>query len=145
MELRPLPERLDVATIVARASTVLEGLPRPPRLVVLFGSYARGTAGAGSDVDIAIAPDGDMSLSDELSLEEKLTSVLGIEVDLARLDVDDVTFRYRVARDGVVVFSRPAWEAPRFFARAAIEHDEMAPLIADACERFARKHAGGAA
>jgi len=136
---------IDVATLVARAKGVIAALSVPPRLVVLFGSRARGTAVAQSDVDLAILPNGAMALGDELALEAELTRALGVEVDLVRIDVDDVMLRWRVARDGIVVWASPAHEAPRFLARAASEHDEMAPLLEDAAWRFQRRLAAGGA
>jgi hypothetical protein len=64
---------------------------------------------------------------------------LGLEVDLVRLDVDHVMLRWRVARDGVVVWANPAFEAPRFLARAASEQDEMAPLFEEAGRLYRRR------
>ena len=135
----------DVNELVTRAARVVESLPRPPRLVILFGSHARGSAHADSDVDLAFLPDGETSLAEELSLEADLTRALDCDVDLVRLDTDDAILKWRVARDGVVVFASPAREAPRFFARAAMEHDEMAPMLEDASRRFARRIAAGRA
>jgi predicted nucleotidyltransferase len=135
---------LDADSLIARASKVFEHFSVPARLAVLFGSRARGTAGPASDVDIGFIPAGEISLGQELALEAELTRALGAEVDLVRLDVEDVMLRYRVAKDGIVILAHPAFEAPRFFARAAVDHDEMAPLFADACRRFAQRLAGGA-
>ena len=58
----------------------------PVRLVVLFGSSARGSARPDSDVDLGFLPDRDLTLGDELALQrrfevpvEKLGRILTVE------------------------------------------------------------------
>jgi predicted nucleotidyltransferase len=106
------------------------------RLVILFGSVARGTASEDSDVDLGVLGSGVLSLADELALQARLEQRLACRVDLVRLDLADPMLRWRVARDGVVLHADPPAEAARFLAQAAIEHDEMAPLIEEATRRF---------
>ena len=134
---------LDPATIIRCAADVLAGAVKPPRLVVLFGSHARGTAHDDSDIDLGFLPGEKMSLAEELALEAELTRTLEHEVDLVPLDTDDTMLKWRAARDGVVVRAVPPMEAARFFARAAVEHDEMAPTLEEAGRRFARRLAIG--
>jgi predicted nucleotidyltransferase len=55
------------------------------RFAVLFGSAARGTDTAHSDVDIAIAAR-DADLERVLDLEEKLSRLTGRRVDVVRLE-----------------------------------------------------------
>ncbi|MBL8737428.1 MAG: hypothetical protein JNL12_13440 [Planctomycetes bacterium] len=74
----------------------------PARLVVLFGSAAKGPMHAGSDVDIGWIPvDPNLSLGHELAFQAVLTGAAGLEVDLVRLDQASTICRYEVARDGI--------------------------------------------
>jgi uncharacterized protein len=110
------------------------------RLAVVFGSTARGSARANSDVDLAILPaDPSLSLREELELQVRLERALERSVDLVRLDGATPALRWRVARDGIVVQATPPYEAPRFLASAASEHDELAPLFEDATRRYSAR------
>ena len=52
------------------------------RNVAVFGSVARGEAGPGSDVDLLVEFEPDSSLLDLIDLEEALTDLLGVQVDV---------------------------------------------------------------
>lgn len=115
------------------------------RVAVLFGSHARGTARAGSDVDVAVLPaSGDLSLSQEHQLATELERAAGAAVDLVRIDRASPRLRWRIARDGIVLLSNPAHAASRFLARSGIEHDEMRVLRLDAMRRYRARIASGA-
>ena len=114
---------------------LLEGPPL--RLAILFGSHARGTARPDSDLDLAILPvDPALSLRDENLLVTNLERATGASIDLVRLDLAAPALRWRVARDGVVLLSTPPHAAPRFLARAGIEHDELRELEVEAMRRY---------
>lgn len=106
-------------------------------VAIVFGSVARGATHAGSDVDVGVIFRGDVSLGDELALQGRIERAVGRPVDIVRLDEAGLPLRWRVARDGVIVYSDPPYAAPRFLARTAIEHDETAELHADAMRRYA--------
>jgi predicted nucleotidyltransferase len=108
----------------------------PLRLVILFGSVARGSATTKSDVDLGVLPSRELSLTEELALQGRLEEAVGAGVDLVRLDHADAGLRWRVAREGVVLYAPVRTDASRFLARAAIEHDEMAHVMEDAARRF---------
>jgi predicted nucleotidyltransferase len=112
------------------------GVPRL-KLALLFGSTARGTDRPDSDVDVAILPE-DLSipLSAELALEARLAKACGRHVDLVRIDRASPMLAWRIARDAIVLLSEPPAEAPRFRARAAIEHDEHADVRREAARRY---------
>jgi predicted nucleotidyltransferase len=109
---------------------------------LLFGSVARGSDHAGSDLDVAILPvDRELSLADELGLQTRLALLAKREVDLVRLDHCAPALRFRVAREGIPLLGdRSALNA--FRARAGIEHAEMMPLIRRASEVFQRRLVG---
>ncbi|MBL0219891.1 MAG: nucleotidyltransferase domain-containing protein [Myxococcales bacterium] len=125
-------------TLVATARRVLAAGP-PLRLAVLFGSQATGRARQGSDVDIAILPcDPDLALKAELELAGALSSALGREVDLLRLDRAATLLRWEIARHGTpLVTSSHEW--PRFRASAASEHAEIAEALEHAARLFQRR------
>jgi predicted nucleotidyltransferase len=114
------------------------------RLGVLFGSRAAGTARPGSDFDIGILPlDPDLSLHAELSLAADLSSVVGTEVDLVRLDRDDPLLGREVARNGVCLFEEVPGVFTAYRARALSTWLDFEETIAPHRERFLRRLATG--
>jgi len=80
----------------------------PVELAVLYGSRARGDAGPGSDVDLAVAfPDSLSSVERtraRLSLIERLGVTLGTDdVDVIPLDRAPDALLVEIIRDGIVV------------------------------------------
>ncbi len=53
-----------------------------PKMVGVFGSYARNEQKAGSDLDLLIEFDRKVNLLDLIGLEQELTELLKIKVDL---------------------------------------------------------------
>lgn len=90
------------------------------RLLALHGSRARGDADVGSDWDFAYL--GEEGL-DELELRRRLCDALGTDhIDLADLARAGGLLRFRVAKDGVLLFERNpgafedfCYEAARFW------------------------------
>jgi predicted nucleotidyltransferase len=112
---------MNAATIGERLREVLAGEPEV-LAAWLFGSTARGTDRASSDVDVAILTRRPMrgTLDDlHLDVRERLTAALGREVDLVVLDVRDDELVHRVLRDGVLLRDddRPARVAFEVAAR----------------------------
>ncbi len=70
----------------------------------LFGSRARGTAGARSDIDLAIEIDGSVDWS-RLWLEVEDYPTL-LEIDLVQMDQVTGAFKCRIERDGKVLYAR---------------------------------------
>jgi len=66
------------------AQTISQTLNDPDiRLAILFGSQASGRTIAGSDADVAVALDGEMSPVRRGELSARLFEVRGCEVDVA--------------------------------------------------------------
>ncbi len=56
-----------------------------PRLVGIFGSYARNEQNAQSDLDILIDFESNLNLIELIGIEQELSELLGIKVDLVTL------------------------------------------------------------
>ena len=96
------------------------------RLLVLYGSRARGEAHAGSDWDFGFLGDG----VDAGSLAADLVGVVGSErVDLVDLGRAGALLAFHVARDGLVLHASPA-DAFQAFQLSATHHWlEMADTV----------------
>ncbi len=102
-----------------------------PRIgyALVFGSHARGTAHAGSDLDIAIGGLDDAFTTKELGdLTSRLESATGQTVDLALLDEAPPGLAFRVFRDGkeLVMHNRATFVARK--ARAILEYLDWKPM-----------------
>ena len=88
---------------MARLQQTLRGC-RDVRLALLFGSFARGEAREGSDVDIAVLG----PIRDPLGLRAELVEACGREVDLVSLEDPGFALLQAIVRDG-----KPLHEATR--------------------------------
>ena len=98
----------------------------------LFGSYARGTADAQSDVDVAVllATEPPRTLDGlHLDLADDLTGALGQRVDLVVLNRAPVDLIHRVLRDGVLLVERNPSARIRFEVRARNEYFDLLPHL----------------
>lgn len=97
------------------------------RLVVLFGSRARGDAHARSDWDVGFLADAAFDADRLLAI---LVERLGADrVDLVDLGRAGALLRHRVARDGIAVFEREASEFTRFWLDAVGAWCDLAPVL----------------
>lgn len=114
----------------------LRGGP-PLRLAVLFGSGARGTMHAGSDLDIGIVPtSAGLSWAAETGLQADLAHACGRDVDVVRLDEATTLLRGQVARDGRPLLESTPGEFTRFRVAALIEYLDFLPAYDAAAECF---------
>ena len=114
------PPVLDALREAARAAPGLE-------LIVLFGSRARGEAGAASDWDfgcLATAP------FDAASLLGVLVETVGSDrVDLVDLRRASGLLRYRAARDGRLIYETRPGTADQFCLDAVTFWCDAAPVL----------------
>jgi uncharacterized protein len=97
------------------------------RLLVLFGSRARDSAGPESDWDIAylLGAGGDPD-----SFQAEITEALGTnDVDLADLARGSALLRYRVAAEGKLLYEASAGEFERFQIEATRYWCDVAPVL----------------
>jgi len=105
------------------------------RLVVLFGSVARGTAAAWSDLDIGVSG---LDTWSALELGAELGELLGREPHVVDLDEASDWLRYRVAEDGVLLLEAEEGTWARYVARAMLGYFDLAPII-ELCAEGARQ------
>ena len=74
--------------------------------IVLFGSYARGTQNAESDIDIAIKPNTNISKKQIFYLSQDLEEEIKTEVDLINLDDINDSFRYEILINGKTIYCK---------------------------------------
>lgn len=126
-----------------------EVLPSEPvRVAYLFGSRARGTARAGSDVDVAVLLDPSVEASDrlgvQLRLARRLAAASGVgDIDLVVLDGAPLPLRGRVVQEGRVVFSVDEAARVEYDSRTAREFFDYAIFIAPFDRAMLLRHAAG--
>jgi predicted nucleotidyltransferase len=103
-------------------------------LAYLFGSYARGQAGPLSDVDIALllagSPDDDRCFEIRIDMMGRVMDALHVnEVDVAILNQAPLALRYRVVRDGQVLFCRDENIRIAFTAQTVSRYLDFKPVI----------------
>lgn len=74
--------------------------------IVLFGSYARGTQNAESDIDIAIKPNTNISKKQIFYLSQDLEEKIKTEIDLINLDDINDSFRYEILINGKTIYCK---------------------------------------
>jgi predicted nucleotidyltransferase len=120
-------------------SSALRGFFRdgPPDVmaVYLFGSRARETATASSDVDVAVlyaeppAPSLE-GLGPALDIEADLERMLGLPVQVVILNQAPVDLVHRVLRDGKLLIDRDPSRRIRFEVKARNEFFDLQPILA---------------
>jgi predicted nucleotidyltransferase len=105
---------------------------------LLFGSTARNTRSATSDIDVAIGvvPGVRLTALEIGELTARLEGVAGRTVDLVIADEAPPAISYRVFRDGCVISMRDRPAFVRAKARAILEYLDFKP-IHDLCIRGA--------
>ncbi len=92
----------DIAKIVSDIAS-----DYPIREVVLFGSYARGTATDSSDLDLMLFTDSTFSVFDAVNFKKAVELLVGANVDVVSGNhITNRTFERAVDRDKVLVYER---------------------------------------
>jgi hypothetical protein len=103
-------------------------------LAYLFGSHARGRAGPLSDVDVAVllagAPTDDRCFGARLEIIGGLMDILHAnDVDVLVLNQAPAALRYRVLRDGQLLFCGAEQARIDFTVRTVGEYLDLKPMI----------------
>ncbi|MDB4937065.1 MAG: polymerase subunit beta [Labilithrix sp.] len=96
----------------------------------LFGSQARGTASAASDVDVALLLTSAPKTLDDLQLDvaADLERELGLPVDVVVLNHAPSDLIHRVLRDGELLVENDRSARIRFEVRARNDYFDLAPV-----------------
>lgn len=121
---------MDAAAIESRLRDLFAADPRGAAAVYLFGSTARGTHRAASDVDVAILSAGaPPSGLEALDLEGDLERALGRRTQLIVLERAPVDLVHRVLRDGRLLLDRDPSRRIRFEVRSRQEYFDLLPVL----------------
>jgi predicted nucleotidyltransferase len=108
--------------------------PRAANLVAvyLFGSTARGTAAADSDVDVGVlyrtAPRPTL-LDQPFDVTADLSETLGRQVDMVVMNSAPVDLVKRILRDGEILIERDRSARIAFEVRARNEYFDLLPIL----------------
>lgn len=105
-------------------------LLREPRIAyaLVFGSAARGSAHAHSDVDVAIGTIAPLDVHELGALIGDLEAAAGRPVDLVSLDDAGPALAYRVFRDGVVIVERDRPALVKRKTKAILDYLDFKPI-----------------
>jgi predicted nucleotidyltransferase len=97
---------------------------------LVFGSVARGTSHAGSDLDVAVAGAGGRRLTTlELGdVASRLETATGRPVDVVALEDAPPGLAYRIFRDGTLILERDRAALVARKARAILEYLDFQPI-----------------
>ena len=133
----PIVARLRPMASLVEALTARLTEERGVVAAYLFGSQARGTAGPGSDVDVAVLfgrPPAATLLAQPFALADDLRGLLGRRVDLVVLDSAPPDLVHRVLRDGQLLLDRDPAARIRFEVAARNAYFDLLPML----ERYRR-------
>lgn len=128
-------------TLTERLREYFDTHPEGVVCAYLFGSAARGTARATSDVDLAVLLEHDPPATlagSGLRLGGELEQHLGRPVDLVLLNRAPVDLVHRVLRDGIIVFDPRPRERIRFEVRARNAYFDLKPIL----DEYRKAHGG---
>ncbi|HSK79954.1 MAG TPA: nucleotidyltransferase domain-containing protein [Thermoanaerobaculia bacterium] len=128
-------------SVADRLRDLAPRLPEEVRLLVLFGSTARGKAGPRSDVDLGVLLD-PYSASLRFKVDAELGRAAGREADTVLLDDAPPLLRFEIAKDGVLLFEREEGLWTHFKAKAMVDWWDWAPtfrMMSDASIRRLRE------
>jgi uncharacterized protein len=130
----PALTREDIGAAVRATLGAGAALPDEARVVAvyLFGSYARGTAGEHSDVDLGLlyaAPPPSTLLAQPFSIEAQLAEQLGRPVQCVVMNTAPADLVHRILADGtLLVVSAPSLRI-RFEVDARNRYFDVKPML----------------
>ncbi len=99
-------------------------------IAYLFGSRVRGKTGLLSDADIAVCFRDEKMAVERHALASRLKQLLGVEdVDLIVLNRSPVELRYRIIRDGKLIFCDSMTAKVEFEARVLSQYGDYLPVL----------------
>ena len=123
---------MDAADVEQALVTGLTALAPEAAAIWLFGSVARGTAGQGSDVDVAVLVGRDLPRTLDgfpFELQAALQRLVRREVQLIVLDEAPPDLAHRVLRDGHLVYERDRSARIAFEIKSRNEYFDLLPIL----------------
>jgi predicted nucleotidyltransferase len=122
---------VDRADLERRMQGVLRSAPPEVLATYLYGSRARGTASAASDVDVGLllrsVPVPKLR-SLALELEGSVERAVGVPVEVVVLNTAPADLVHRVLRDGVLLLDRDRAARLRFEVQSRNEYFDLEPI-----------------
>ena len=117
------------SSLHAALGGALAGVP-DVAFALVFGSRARGTPHAGSDVDVALGfgPDRRPAAREIGAIVSRLEEATGRSVDIIILGHAPPGLAYRVFRDGIVILARDRGALIERKVRAILEYLDFQPV-----------------
>lgn len=110
-----------------------------PSFILLFGSYAKGTAHADSDIDVAYYSSEEFPSYERFILASELAGLVGCEVDLVDISIIDTVFTMQIFEQGIPIYIKDENELMRQKMRAysmyAVLNEQRASVIEAIKER----------
>jgi predicted nucleotidyltransferase len=133
------PAPFDLDSVSRIAATV-----RGARLLVIFGSIARGRPMPWSDVDIGVSGG---EFWEGLRVGARIGAALGREPHVVDLDTASEALRFRVAREGILLWEVAPGTWARFQAESALRYFDVQTIVKRCTEgvrgRILREARGG--
>jgi len=106
-------------------ASVLNGFPAI-QLAVLFGSVGRGSAGADSDIDVAIQGNGKLTLGERIAIIEAIALAFNRPVDLVDIRTTGQPLLHQIVSTGrPVIGTRQQWGD--LIYRNIMENEDFVP------------------
>jgi predicted nucleotidyltransferase len=91
----------------------------------LFGSFTRGGMTRFSDLDIAIFFSGTVDFHKTYDLQEDLSELLGIEVDIVALNTASPVIKMQILSKGALLLDKDRRAYHEFFVKTVNEYDDL--------------------
>jgi uncharacterized protein len=113
------------------------------QLAVLFGSFAQGRIGPGSDIDVGIAFESLLSIDERLDLAQSISRQLKREVDIVDLRVASGVLLQQILNHRKTLVKRDTELLGSLIAKRIVEEWDFMPLLDRMLLKRQERFAGG--
>lgn len=122
--------------LVSAAGKALSAALPDAWAIYVYGSFARGDSGPGSDLDLAVLLPRGQKIPDRLSLMATVAAQVGCDVDIVNLREAGLDLIHELLRDGQTLHIRCPDEVLGWEAERMSEYAEFNPRRADIVSRY---------